>query len=211
MDNSFQNSTIAQIIDAIINQLSFEGESRSDVADILLSILNQTPYEKEPDSVIAELFIKLKAKIEGESFEPFDKSYVGNIAEIINSILNETEYNNSPNSRIAELLLELKAELDGYKTVKLKDLSFRRSNNNGAWENYLFFSNIDDKQRGQPIQCSEYEVVNTPTNYNLENETITAPTWSDYIYIRDDAYSSVEEFKTAKGNVTITYKAKETD
>ena len=114
MDNSFQNSTIAQIIDAIINQLSFEGESRSDVADILLSILNQTPYEKEPDSVIAELFIKLKAKIEGESFEPFDKSYIGNIAEIIKSILDETEYNNAPNSRIAELLLELKDELEAY-------------------------------------------------------------------------------------------------
>ncbi len=46
MENSYQNSTTAQIIDAIINQLSFEGESKSDIADILLSILNQTPYEK---------------------------------------------------------------------------------------------------------------------------------------------------------------------
>lgn len=114
MENSYQNSTTAQIIDAIINQLSFEGESKSDIADILLSILNQTPYEKEPSSVIAELFIKLKAKIEGESFEPFDKPYISNIAEIIKSILDETEYNNAPNSRIAELLLELKEELETY-------------------------------------------------------------------------------------------------
>lgn len=114
MENSYQNSTTAQIIDAIINQLSFEGESKSDIADILLSILNQTPYEKEPDSVIAELFIKLKAKIEGESFEPFDKPYISNIAEIIKSILDETEYNDAPKSRIAELLLELKEELEAY-------------------------------------------------------------------------------------------------
>lgn len=112
MENSYQNSTTAQIIDAIINQLSFEGESKSDIADILLSILNQTPYEKEPSSVIAELFIKLKAKIEGESFEPFDKPYISNIAEIIKSILDETEYNNAPNSRIAELLLELKEQIE---------------------------------------------------------------------------------------------------
>lgn len=112
MVNSFQNSTIAQIIDAIINQLSFEGESNSDISDILLSILNQTPYEKETDSVIAELCIKLKAKIEGESFEPFEKPYISNIAEIINSILNETEYNDAPNSRIAELLLELKEQIE---------------------------------------------------------------------------------------------------
>lgn len=112
MENSYQNSTTSQIIDAIINQLSFEGESKSDIADILLSILNQTPYEKEPSSVIAELFIKLKAKIEGESFEPFDKPYISNIAEIIKSILDETEYNNAPNSRIAELLLELKEQLE---------------------------------------------------------------------------------------------------
>lgn len=114
MENSYQNSTTSQIIDAIINQLSFEGESKSDIADILLSILKQTPYEKEPNSVIAELFIKLKAKIEGESFEPFDKPYISNIAEIIKSILDETEYNNAPNSRIAELLLELKEELEAY-------------------------------------------------------------------------------------------------
>ena len=119
MEHSYQNSTIAQIIDKIINQLSFDGESKSDIADILLSILNQTPYEKETDSVIAELFIKLKAKIEGESFEPFDKSYLGNIAEIIKSILDETEYNDAPKSRIAELLLELKAELEAYTEVSV--------------------------------------------------------------------------------------------
>ena len=119
MEHSYQNSTIAQIIDAIINQLSFEGESKSDIADILLSILNQTSYEKEPDSVIAELFIKLKAKIEGESFEPFDKSYLGNIAEIIKSILDETEYNDAPKSRIAELLLELKEELEAYTEISV--------------------------------------------------------------------------------------------
>lgn len=210
MENSYQNSTTAQIIDAIINQLSFEGESKSDIADILLSILNQTPYEKEPSSVIAELFIKLKAKIEGESFEPFDKPYISNIAEIIKSILDETEYNNAPNSRIAELLLELKNQLEGYKTVKIKDLNFKRSNNGGAWENFLFYAEIADKQRDASVQCSEYEQTSNPLA-KMENETIGTSTSTDYIYIRDDAYSTVDEFKTAKGDVGVTYKVKETD
>ncbi len=69
--------------------------------------------------MIAQLFIKLKAKIEGESFEPFDKSYLGNIAEIIKSILDETEYNDAPKSRIAELLLELKEELEAYTEISV--------------------------------------------------------------------------------------------
>ena len=119
MDNSFQNSTIAQILEAIIEQSTFEGESNSEIADILLSILNQTPYDKEPCSVIAELLLKLKAKIEGESFDPYDKAYTGNIAEIILSILNDTEYTEPPRSRIAELFLQLKEELETYTELTI--------------------------------------------------------------------------------------------
>lgn len=117
MENSYQNSTIAQILEDIIDQLSFEGESHSNIADILLSILNQTSYDKEPHSVLAELFLKLKAKIEGEPFVPYDKAYTSRIAEILLSILNETEYTDLPQSRIAELLLELKEELEAYTEI----------------------------------------------------------------------------------------------
>ena len=114
MDNSYQHSTIAQILENILEEFVFEGESRSDIADILLSILNKTEYNKETDSVIADLLIRLKAKIEGESYDPYDAAYTSRIAEILISILEETEYTEEPQSRIAELLLQLKEELEAY-------------------------------------------------------------------------------------------------
>ena len=114
MEYAYQNSTIAQILEAIINESTFEGESNSNIGDILLSILNKTPYTEPPKSVIADLFLRVKAKIEGESFEPYEGDHISRIADILISILNETEYTEEPQSRIAELLLELKEELEAY-------------------------------------------------------------------------------------------------
>jgi hypothetical protein len=114
MDNSYQHSTIAQIIENILEQFTFEGESKSNIADILLSILNKTEYNEEPRSVIGDLLIRLKAKIEGESYDPYDAAYTSRIAEILISILEDTEYTEEPQSRIAELLLELKEALGDY-------------------------------------------------------------------------------------------------
>ena len=117
MDNAYQHSTIAQILENILEEYTFEGKSRSDISDILLSILNHTEYNKETDSVIADLLVRLKAKIEGSSFEPYDGASTSRIADIIISILEETEYTEDPQSRIAELLLELKAKLEEYTEV----------------------------------------------------------------------------------------------
>lgn len=114
MIKQYQNSVIAQLLEAIISQVNFDGEPISNIGEILLSILEQTPYDKEPKSVLAELFLKLKDKLEGRAFTPYDKEPKSAIAEILLSILNETEYDKQPNSRIAELLLELKAELENY-------------------------------------------------------------------------------------------------
>ena len=114
MVTGYQNGTIAQLLQAIIGQINFDGEPISNIGEILLSILEQTPYDDEPKSVLAELFLKLKAKLENEPFEPYDKEPTSAIAEILLSILNVTPYEKEPNSRIAELLLELKAELESY-------------------------------------------------------------------------------------------------
>lgn len=114
MVTNYQNGVIAQLLQAIIGQINFDGTPTSNIGDILLSILEQTPYDKEPKSVLAELFLKLKDKLEGRAFTPYDKEPKSAIAEILLSILNETEYDKEPNSRIAELLLELKAELESY-------------------------------------------------------------------------------------------------
>lgn len=114
MEYAYQNSTIAQILEAIINESTFEGESNSNIGDILLSILNKTPYTEPPKSVIADLLLRVKAKIEGESFDPYEGDHISRIADILISILEETEYTEAPQSRIAELLLELKEELEAY-------------------------------------------------------------------------------------------------
>ena len=117
MVSGYQNGTIAQLLQAIIGQINFDGEPISNIGDILLSILEQTPYDDEPKSVLAELFLKLKDKLEGRAFTPYDKEPTSVIAEILLSILNETEYDKEPKSRIAELLLELKAELESYAEI----------------------------------------------------------------------------------------------
>jgi len=114
MINEYPNGVIAQLLQAIIGQINFDGTPTSNIGDILLSILEQTPYDKEPKSVLAELFLKLKDKLEGRAFTPYDKEPKSAIAKILLSILNETEYDKEPNSRIAELLLELKSELESY-------------------------------------------------------------------------------------------------
>ena len=117
MKYAYQNSTISQILEAILEQTTFTGTSNSNIADILLSILYNTPYDEEPKSVLAELFLKLKAKIENEPFEPYDKEPKSVLAEILLSILNETEYTKPATSRIGELLLQLKEELEKYAEV----------------------------------------------------------------------------------------------
>ena len=113
MDYSYQRDNIYQIIEAIINELSYDGDSRSIIADILISILETTPYTGEsPKSVIGQLLLKLKDKLEGNDPEPYEDTEVSNIAKILISIINETEYTDPPRSNIAELLLELKEKLE---------------------------------------------------------------------------------------------------
>lgn len=134
MDNSYQNSTISQILEAIINESSFDGSSSSEIGDILLSILNNTSYDKEPESVIGKLLIKLKAKIAGESFEPYDGTHISRIADILLATLNAEEYNEAPQSKIAELLLELKAKIEDNPegTASGKIASFTTTLEDGA-------------------------------------------------------------------------------
>lgn len=113
MDHSYQRDNIYQIIEAIINELSYDGDSRSIIADILISILESTPYTGEsPKSVIGQLLLRLKDKLEGNDPEPYEDPAVSNIAKILISIINETEYTDPPRSNIAELLLELKEKLE---------------------------------------------------------------------------------------------------
>lgn len=134
MKDSYQNSNISQILEAIINESSFMGSCSSEIGDILLSILNTEPYDKEPTCVIGDLLLKVKAKIAGESFDPYEGSSIGRISDILLSILDESEYNEEPRSKIAELFLELKAKIEDNPegTASGKIASFTTTLEDGA-------------------------------------------------------------------------------
>lgn len=90
--------------------------------------------------------------------------------------------------------------------IKLfSEINFLRSNNQGVWESYRFFALID-KLRGKDVKCSHYEPFSPiSTSVVMDNETLIAPTGNDYIYIRDDAYTTVADFKTANANTQLVY------
>lgn len=207
MDNSYQHSTIAQILENILNEFVFEGESRSDIADILLSILNKTEYNKETDSVIADLLVRLKAKIEGSSFDPYDGDSTSRIADIIISILEETEYNEEPQSRIAELLLELKAELSNYGEVDLGTLNYQY-NTDGFFYTVNLRNLVKRAETNDDIialRCNLYtatsrnDLVDNLPNYSMAINT------AGTLQIVNKDYSTSSEFKTAMSGVILYY------
>ena len=84
------------------------------------------------------------------------------------------------------------------------DISFSRSNNGGTWQNYLFYAQITDKPKGGVLKCSNYEYV-VQAIASMQNEKIVAVSTNKFIYIRDDAYTTVQDFKTANANTQLVY------
>lgn len=84
------------------------------------------------------------------------------------------------------------------------DIPFSRSNNGGAWGAYLFYARITDKTNGGVLKCSNYEYV-IQTTSTMQNEKIISTGSSKYIYVRDDAYTTVADFKTANANTQLVY------
>ena len=84
------------------------------------------------------------------------------------------------------------------------DISFSRSNNGGAWGAYLFYAQITDKTNGGVLKCSNYEYV-VQAIASMQNEKIVSVSTNKYIYIRDDAYTTVPDFKTANANTQLVY------
>ena len=84
------------------------------------------------------------------------------------------------------------------------DISFSRSNNGGVWDAYLFYAQITDKPNGGVLKCSNYDYV-VQAIASMQNEKIVAVSTNKYIYIRDDAYTTVADFKTANANTQLVY------
>ena len=145
------NSEIAQELEAIINETSYEGESHSVIGDILLSILNETEYTGEADSVIAKLLLDLKAKIEqggGEAFVPtFTKTTLCDNSELSTGNLTlSDDYDNydllyielwnTSYNRLTTIITtpEILADIGTYSSGKI---NFNECGNN-QYANYTF-------------------------------------------------------------------------
>lgn len=211
MENFYQNSTISQILEAIINEVSFEGEVRSNIADILLSILHNTPYDKAPTSVIGALLILLKAKMAGQSFEPYDGSHNSRISDIILSILLETEYTEPPRSRIAELFLELKAKIEEggdyeERTASGATITFI-TNTIQPIVSGKFYLNATQEGTGDPAPDNKRPIIGktgiTITQSGEDNSRSYTENWFNKI-TEKICYGGFYESKT--GLLTLTHK-----
>ena len=91
--------------------------------------------------------------------------------------------------------------------IKLaSELAFRYSNNSGNWNNYLFFAQIIERSYISTVMCSNYPVVTEPLQ-TVSDKKMVAPAWggNNYVYVRDDDYTSVADFISANGNMQIVY------
>ena len=66
------------ILEAIINDESYDKTPQSRNEEILLSIINDTEYTKTPQSRIEELYLQLKEKIGPGPYPPIIKKVTGN-------------------------------------------------------------------------------------------------------------------------------------
>lgn len=85
---------------------------------------------------------------------------------------------------------------------------WRYSDNSGNWDNYLFFANIADRKNATISMCSSYNFV-TGTEAKVPSDSYILPTWNKYLYIRDDRFTSIEDFLAARGNERFVYELAE--
>lgn len=80
--------------------------------------------------------------------------------------------------------------------------NWRYSNNSGAWNSYLFFTNLTVRNRITESICSAYKYVKET---NVPADSYILPTWSTWFYVRDDSLTSINDFLTARGNERIVF------
>lgn len=159
---------------------------------ILILTLSDTEILK---AALQDVDIQIEVGSSATSFEPFN----GGI-EIIN--LGGTYYGG-----------HFTQDKDGHRRfevthgIKLaSELTFRYSNNSGNWNNYLFFAQIIERSYASTVMCSNYPVVTEPLQ-TVSDKKMVAPSWggNNYVYVRDDDYTSVADFISANANMQIVY------
>lgn len=157
----------------------------------------------------------------GKTVKEIKTTYGMNIGSYIKDFsINQTDYNYEPYNGNTEVINlggtyyggHFTQDKAGHRQFRVThgikpfgDISFSRSNNGGAWSSYLFYSRITDKVNGGVIKCSNYDYVDNQTTSSIQNEKIIAPAISNFVYIRDDAYTTVADFKTANANTQLVY------
>ena len=70
----------------------------------------------------------------------------------------------------------------------------------------IFYLSISDKKAGLTnLLCSRYGVLQSGSSGNLENGQIVGHATDKYVYVRDDAYTTAQAFKTAVSGQTLVY------
>ena len=91
--------------------------------------------------------------------------------------------------------------------VKFSDIpqaNWRYSNNNGNWNSYLFFTELS--MRATTGLSNIYKYQANTLEANVSNNSYILPSWNTYVYIRDDAITSVADFLQAHGDDYIILK-----
>ena len=94
-----------------------------------------------------------------------------------------------------------------HKMLDWSNLTFRRSNNNGAWANYLFFAPVSDMKYNYNQKSDIYEIQTTGNIGDIGNyKFITSFSGSvPYVYFRNDDYIDVETFTLAMNDHQFLY------
>ena len=90
--------------------------------------------------------------------------------------------------------------------VDLGSLDWTRTN---YWGNYLFYCAVDGKNPGNNYIFSKYNKVSSVSECNETNNGMSSNPIANYVYIRDDDYTTKEDFKAAMQGTILYYELAE--
>lgn len=164
-------SRIEKILQAMIDETSYDKAPQSRIEAILLAIKNNTQYSHLPHGRIEEILLAIKNNTS------YDKESMSRIEEILLAKLNSVEYTKLPQSRIEELLIEWikqEIEFEGVPPLTYEAIE-------GTLKNYRIYGNtVNGENVGDLItegeHAEEYKVPVTVEGKNLLQNTATSRT-----------------------------------
>lgn len=146
-------SQIEKILQAMIDETSYDETPQSRIEAILLAIKNNTQYSDLPYSRIEEILLAIKNNTS------YDKEPMSRIEEILLAILNGTSYDKAPQSRIEELFINILNKSRNLFEGMLENINIGSSGNVGASTYDLYYGKI------QPETIYSFSADGIPNNY----------------------------------------------